>query len=186
MRRICILKVTPEPHWQKLWSNRPPERSNEEIRCRTDVVGIFPNRLAAGRLVGVVLAEQHDEWTEGRRCLNIPNTAGCEAMPPHNMLAPVAGTTATRMTTITPLDGTLLRRRARQDQQAARQQPGHRQPVGGGYRAPVRPEALFAFPGVPFRPHPPPIRVISAAEKPPVCLHCRATLFQGPRWSQGH
>ena len=78
MRRICILKVTPEPHWQKLWSNRPLERSNKEIRCRTDVVGVFPNRLAAGRLVGVVLAEQHDEWTEGRRCLNIPNTAGWE------------------------------------------------------------------------------------------------------------
>jgi putative transposase len=74
----------PAEHWRQIYSTNPLERLNKELKRRSAVVGIFPNRAAVLRLLGALLMEQNDEWLVGRHYFSETSM--------HKVLHPPAGT----------------------------------------------------------------------------------------------
>jgi putative transposase len=60
-----------EPHRRRIRTTNGLERLNQEIKRRTRVVRIFPNREACLRLVTALAVEQSEEWVTGKRYLDM-------------------------------------------------------------------------------------------------------------------
>ena len=71
----------PLEHWRKTRTNNPMENLNSQIKRRSRVVGIFPNRASIVRLVGTLLLEQHEDWLAGRRYMSIDSFGMPEDFP---------------------------------------------------------------------------------------------------------
>jgi transposase-like protein len=72
----------PEEHRRQIYPTNPFERLNKELKRRSAVVGIFPNRAVVVRLHGALLAEQNDEWLVGKRYFSEGSMAKLLRPPP--------------------------------------------------------------------------------------------------------
>ena len=63
---VLVFTAFPCARRKQVFVETPHDRLSKEVRLRTDVMVIFANRAAVRQLIGIVLAEQHDEWLVGR------------------------------------------------------------------------------------------------------------------------
>lgn len=79
---VWAFMTFPKAHWPQIYSTNPLEWLNAEIKCRTKVVGIFPNDESITRLVGAMMLEQDDEWSLNRRYMQLEGLQSlCDTVP---------------------------------------------------------------------------------------------------------
>jgi transposase-like protein len=66
----------PGKYRRRLRTTRVTQRLIEEVRRRERVIRIFPNMDSTWRLIGAVLAEKHEEWSTGRKYLDMVEFQG--------------------------------------------------------------------------------------------------------------
>lgn len=79
----------PQEHRVRIRTTNGLERLNQEIKRRTAVVRVWPNREAALRLVTALCAEQSDEWISGNRYLDMEQLRQWVAEEPRRGQDPV-------------------------------------------------------------------------------------------------
>jgi transposase-like protein len=87
---MLAVYALPEKHRKRMRSTNMLERSFEEVRRRTRVVRIFPNRAAYVRLIASHCMEANEEWL-GRRYLSMEYARGVQAGGDRTGAGPVAG-----------------------------------------------------------------------------------------------
>jgi putative transposase len=77
----------PLSHWRKIRTNNPMENLNSQIKRRSKVVGIFPNRGSIMRLVGTILLEQNEDWMTGRRYMRLDSPGVVSSSPDEDLVS---------------------------------------------------------------------------------------------------
>jgi len=80
----------PKGHRVRLRTTNNLEKFHQEVKRRTRVVRIFPNRRSCLRLVSALAMEQSEEWLTGPRYLTMPQVETVEEPEKEDALQPVA------------------------------------------------------------------------------------------------
>ena len=78
---ITAVLALPAPYRTRLRTTNSQERLTEEIRRRERVIRIFPNAASAIRLLGALLVEYHEQWTTGKKYLDMTAYHSWKAHP---------------------------------------------------------------------------------------------------------